>query len=83
VLISKTDEKPNKFKHEEENSNLKSTNFNFQFLDERNDHQLMSIDEPSADYNNESSQGHWHGQGLNDLVIIGKHIEPMECTWGN
>ena len=43
----------------------------------------MSIDEPSADYNNESSQGHWHGQGLNDLVIIGKHIEPMECTWGN
>ena len=43
----------------------------------------MSIDEPSMDYNNESSHGHWHGQGLNDLVVIGKHIEPMECTRDN
>jgi len=43
----------------------------------------MSIDEPSMDFNNESSHGHGHGQGLTDLVIIGKHIEPMECTWGS
>lgn len=81
ILIPKTEEKQANPRLDEENSNIKSTIFNFQFLDERTENQLMSIDEPSLEYMNNESE--LNGQVINDLVVIGKHIQPIENTKEN